>query len=36
MPLTQKQMEYLALAWQCFDTEPKVSHLPCDSHETLP
>ncbi|TKA44330.1 hypothetical protein B0A54_05073 [Friedmanniomyces endolithicus] len=24
MPLTTKQMEYLALAWQCFETEPKV------------
>ncbi|KAI7219185.1 hypothetical protein KC333_g3103 [Hortaea werneckii] len=23
MPLSQKQMEYLALAWQCFETEPK-------------
>ncbi|KAK5114277.1 hypothetical protein LTR62_002528 [Meristemomyces frigidus] len=23
MPLSTKQMEYLALAWQCFDTEPK-------------
>lgn len=25
MPLSNKQMEYLALAWQCFETEPKVS-----------
>ncbi|KAK5125223.1 hypothetical protein LTR85_000899 [Meristemomyces frigidus] len=25
MPLSQKQMEYLAIAWQCFDTEPKRS-----------
>lgn len=26
MPLSQKQMEYLALAWQCFESEPKVSN----------
>lgn len=24
MPLSTKQMEYLALAWQCFESEPKV------------
>jgi hypothetical protein len=30
MPLTETQMKYLALAWQCFESEPKVSacHLP--------
>lgn len=27
MPLTAKQMEYLAIAWQCFDVEPKVHFL---------
>ncbi|KAI7304181.1 hypothetical protein KC315_g15294 [Hortaea werneckii] len=27
MPLSQKQMEYLALAWQCFETEPKSQTL---------
>ncbi|KAI7230919.1 hypothetical protein KC330_g6705 [Hortaea werneckii] len=26
MPLSQKQMEYLALAWQCFETEPKIDY----------
>ncbi|KAK0250052.1 hypothetical protein B0A54_01824 [Friedmanniomyces endolithicus] len=26
MPLTTKQMEYLALAWQCFESEPKVNY----------
>ncbi|KAI5361242.1 hypothetical protein Slin15195_G123550 [Septoria linicola] len=26
MPLSQKQMEYLALAWQCFDAEPKIDY----------
>ncbi|KAK0289039.1 hypothetical protein LTR35_000414 [Friedmanniomyces endolithicus] len=26
MPMTTKQMEYLALAWQCFETEPKIDH----------
>ncbi|KAH9825853.1 hypothetical protein Tdes44962_MAKER03927 [Teratosphaeria destructans] len=26
MPLSQKQMEYLALAWQCFDSEPKIDY----------
>ncbi|KAK1816960.1 hypothetical protein LTR12_008682 [Friedmanniomyces endolithicus] len=26
MPLTTKQMEYLALAWQCFETEPKINY----------
>ncbi|KXT16413.1 hypothetical protein AC579_5136 [Pseudocercospora musae] len=28
MPLSEKQMKYLALAWQCFDTEPKASDIP--------
>ncbi|KAK1074779.1 hypothetical protein LTR33_009673, partial [Friedmanniomyces endolithicus] len=26
MPLTTKQMEYLALAWQCFESEPKINY----------
>lgn len=26
MPLSTKQMEYLALAWQCFDAEPKIDY----------
>ncbi|KAK3115591.1 hypothetical protein LTR53_004897 [Teratosphaeriaceae sp. CCFEE 6253] len=26
MPLSTKQMEYLALAWQCFETEPKIDY----------
>ncbi|EMD00074.1 hypothetical protein BAUCODRAFT_364398 [Baudoinia panamericana UAMH 10762] len=26
MPLSQKQMEYLGLAWQCFDNEPKIDY----------
>ncbi|KAF7191563.1 hypothetical protein HII31_07065 [Pseudocercospora fuligena] len=26
MPLSEKQMKYLALAWQCFDTEPKIDY----------
>ncbi|TKA22369.1 hypothetical protein B0A50_08251, partial [Salinomyces thailandicus] len=26
MPLSQKQMEYLALAWQCFESEPKINY----------
>lgn len=26
MPLSTKQMEYLALAWQCFDVEPKIDY----------
>ncbi|KAK5721530.1 hypothetical protein LTR15_006119 [Elasticomyces elasticus] len=26
MPLSSKQMEYLALAWQCFETEPKINY----------
>ncbi|KAI7462917.1 hypothetical protein KC351_g16115, partial [Hortaea werneckii] len=26
MPLSQKQMEYLALAWQCFESEPKIDY----------
>ncbi|GAB7361332.1 hypothetical protein MBLNU230_g1388t1 [Neophaeotheca triangularis] len=26
MPLSSRQMEYLALAWQCFETEPKVDY----------
>ncbi|KAK4556341.1 hypothetical protein LTR86_006485 [Recurvomyces mirabilis] len=26
MPLSNKQMEYLALAWQCFDAEPKIDY----------
>ncbi|TKA74948.1 hypothetical protein B0A55_04943 [Friedmanniomyces simplex] len=26
MPLSTKQMEYLALAWQCFETEPKINY----------
>ncbi|CAK3964433.1 Hypothetical predicted protein [Lecanosticta acicola] len=26
MPLSTKQMEYLALAWQCFDSEPKIDY----------
>ncbi|KAM3421917.1 hypothetical protein BST61_g2294 [Cercospora zeina] len=24
MPLSTKQMEYLAIAWQCFESEPKI------------
>lgn len=28
MPLSARQMEYLALAWQCFETEPKVRVEP--------
>lgn len=31
MPLSTKQMEYLALAWQCFETEPKVPLDPFPS-----
>ncbi|KAK5135032.1 hypothetical protein LTR08_005692 [Meristemomyces frigidus] len=26
MPLSSKQMEYLALAWTCFETEPKIDY----------
>lgn len=26
MPLSTKQMEYLALAWQRFDAEPKIDY----------
>ncbi|GAB7331827.1 hypothetical protein MBLNU13_g03780t1 [Cladosporium sp. NU13] len=26
MPLSAKQMEYLALAWQCFESEPKIDY----------
>lgn len=26
MPLSTKQMEYLALAWQCFESEPKIDY----------
>ncbi|EME40019.1 hypothetical protein DOTSEDRAFT_38036 [Dothistroma septosporum NZE10] len=26
MPLSEKQMSYLALAWQCFETEPKIDY----------
>jgi hypothetical protein len=25
MPLTDQQMKYIGLAWQCFETEPKVN-----------
>lgn len=42
MPLSTKQMEYLALAWQCFETEPKVpldlvpsATRPIETHLTL-
>ena len=28
MPLSNRQLEYLALAWQCFETEPKVPPPP--------
>lgn len=26
MPLSNKQMEYLAIAWACFDVEPKIDY----------
>ncbi|QIX01095.1 hypothetical protein AMS68_006612 [Peltaster fructicola] len=26
MPLSNKQMEYLAIAWACFETEPKIDY----------